>query len=196
MNILKIVILTIIISTCSLAKAGIINGTDSTFIDTATGLQWMDFGVNNIHTYNEVSNLLTTTYDGWDLASQTQVLQMWSNLMTPLSSNIDIPQSEYFIRYSSFTNNYTALTAIIGENNSGIALGWFEDDSGQLSYAYTNGSNLSQVYGKNVNFDSYRTNRSFSFSTMLVRSTNVPEPTTLAIFALGMIGLASRRFKK
>jgi len=27
-------------------------------------------------------------------------------------------------------------------------------------------------------------------------STNVPEPSTLAIFALGMIGLASRRFKK
>lgn len=27
-------------------------------------------------------------------------------------------------------------------------------------------------------------------------STNVPEPTTLAIFALGIIGLASRRFKK
>jgi hypothetical protein len=25
---------------------------------------------------------------------------------------------------------------------------------------------------------------------------NVTEPTTLAIFALGMIGLASRRFKK
>jgi len=27
-------------------------------------------------------------------------------------------------------------------------------------------------------------------------ATNVPEPSTLAIFALGMIGLASRRFKK
>jgi hypothetical protein len=27
-------------------------------------------------------------------------------------------------------------------------------------------------------------------------TTSVPEPTTLAIFALGMIGLASRRFKK
>ena len=30
----------------------------------------------------------------------------------------------------------------------------------------------------------------------MVRRTEVPEPTTLAIFALGMIGLASRRFKK
>jgi hypothetical protein len=27
-------------------------------------------------------------------------------------------------------------------------------------------------------------------------TTSVPEPSTLAIFALGLIGLASRRFKK
>ena len=32
--------------------------------------------------------------------------------------------------------------------------------------------------------------------TSLYRATEVPEPSTLAIFALGMIGLASRRFKK
>ncbi len=33
-------------------------------------------------------------------------------------------------------------------------------------------------------------------NTVSVNSVNVPEPSTLAIFALGMIGLASRRFKK
>ena len=36
-------------------------------------------------------------------------------------------------------------------------------------------------------------------STMLIKKseiTDVPEPSTLAILALGMIGLASRRFKK
>ena len=34
--------------------------------------------------------------------------------------------------------------------------------------------------------------RNFAYNS----STEVPEPSTLAIFALGMIGLASRRFKK
>jgi hypothetical protein len=33
-------------------------------------------------------------------------------------------------------------------------------------------------------------------SIILSKTQEVPEPTTLAIFALGMIGLASRRFKK
>jgi hypothetical protein len=31
---------------------------------------------------------------------------------------------------------------------------------------------------------------------VLIKNTDVPEPSTLAIFALGVIGLASRRFKK
>jgi hypothetical protein len=35
-----------------------------------------------------------------------------------------------------------------------------------------------------------------SIEWTLVKATDVPEPSTLAIFALGMIGLASRRFKK
>jgi hypothetical protein len=35
-----------------------------------------------------------------------------------------------------------------------------------------------------------------SLSHALVRSVDVPEPSTLAIFALGMFGLASRKFKK
>jgi hypothetical protein len=33
-------------------------------------------------------------------------------------------------------------------------------------------------------------------STTITSAPSVPEPSTLAIFALGMIGLASRRFKK
>jgi len=42
-------------------------------------------------------------------------------------------------------------------------------------------------------YDSYSDGRT---SHLIVRAVSVPEPSTLAIFALGMIGLASRRFKK
>ena len=37
---------------------------------------------------------------------------------------------------------------------------------------------------------------SVSNVALTVTSTNVPEPSTLAIFAFAMIGLASRKFKK
>jgi len=40
------------------------------------------------------------------------------------------------------------------------------------------------------------TSSSYAFGMEFDNSVDVPEPSTLAIFALGMIGLASRRFKK
>ncbi|WP_259367148.1 MULTISPECIES: PEP-CTERM sorting domain-containing protein [unclassified Colwellia] len=47
--------------------------------------------------------------------------------------------------------------------------------------------------------DEGKSNESFAIddlSVSLVGSTAVPEPSTLAIFALGLMGIASRRFKK
>jgi hypothetical protein len=74
---------------------------------------------------------------------------------------------------------------------------------------YTNGSNsysnsdltLSAGIGKQYNSDTNFSGITFSPRTWngTVRYdvlTSVPEPSTLAIFALGLMGLASRRFKK
>jgi hypothetical protein len=36
----------------------------------------------------------------------------------------------------------------------------------------------------------------YSFALIRVHATDVPESSSLAIFALGMMGIASRRFKK
>jgi hypothetical protein len=55
---------------------------------------------------------------------------------------------------------------------------------------YYGGSNISDL---NLHTDSGPANR-YDAGTFIY--TSVPEPSTLAIFALGMIGLASRRFKK
>jgi hypothetical protein len=48
------------------------------------------------------------------------------------------------------------------------------------------------VYSDVVNYFQAGTVQGHSSLTI----STIPEPTTLAIFALGMIGLASRRFKK
>ena len=63
-----------------------------------------------------------------------------------------------------------------------------------------NGSgNLSQGLGNAPTFGAYTfvngLGRNYSYNVS-VDVQNIPEPSTLAIFALGMIGLASRRFKK
>jgi len=58
-----------------------------------------------------------------------------------------------------------------------------ETDIYNLAEIHTSAGNNSNVIGPHQHH-------------LFVRSVNVPEPSTLAIFALGMIGLASRRFKK
>ncbi len=82
---------------------------------------------------------------------------------------------------------------------------WYHFDvkinSGEINY-FLDGNNIaSQVTGNvdlysmdYIGFSSWRANG--SFDNLTISSTSVPEPTTLAIFALGMFGLASRRFKK
>jgi hypothetical protein len=76
---------------------------------------------------------------------------------------------------------------------------------GEVSYVANSGAlgKFSEIGGGNFGRSDFNAGASrYSGSgrdqrgSMLVRSTNVPEPSTLAIFALGLIGLASRRFKK
>jgi hypothetical protein len=66
-------------------------------------------------------------------------------------------------------------TVQVGWHMGRVNQGFLRDDS------FGPGSNTSANYYTN---------------TWLVKKAEVPEPSTLAIFALGMIGLASRRFKK
>jgi len=55
------------------------------------------------------------------------------------------------------------------------------------------------LFNDGVYFDELKvtsTRRAAEFDNIVNRITQVPEPSTLAIFSLGIIGLASRRFKK
>jgi len=61
-------------------------------------------------------------------------------------------------------------------------------------------ADISSYVGSNVRLQVEGTINSFyhtvMFDNFAVTTTEVPEPSTLAIFALGVMGLASRRFKK
>jgi hypothetical protein len=59
----------------------------NSFKDTNTGLVWMDFGVNNGISYNEVkgyveneATLLGVDYSMWRLPTVEEVYSMWANL--------------------------------------------------------------------------------------------------------------------
>jgi len=191
----------------NISNAGLITDTDNnSFIDETTGLEWMDFGVNNSHTFDQVKGLLSTTYAGWTLATQTEVLTLWHNAFADDATTISISDSgARYADYRVFTTvgrlAYKDIYVKMGDRKYDM-LGWFEDDTGSLSYTYYNVSGIptlnTLVYGRGINYDAERDKSGSANSTMLVRTSleSVPEPSTLAIFALGILGLVSRRLKK
>lgn len=67
------------------ANSAIIDNTTferGSFIDTETGLAWMDFGINNGKSFNYVSSRLGSSNEffGWRLPTSTEVYVLWSNL--------------------------------------------------------------------------------------------------------------------
>ena len=101
---------------------------------------------------------------------------------------------------------------IVGLARSGGTVELFLDGVSVYSFLDVNGEGVSSLNILNFFIDDDNQNslgESFSGSVNFIRihddsstfgmeppMTNVPEPGTLTIFALGMIGLASRRFKK
>jgi hypothetical protein len=151
-----------------------------------------------------------STYLGWTLHNS----QIYTNLWAPSTVSGDNALVNYNSRIGEFTRDnifnfegafftrdgrYSGTTALV--NVFGL------DQLGNTIYStqltLTNAPayfsfGWDNIYGiswdpignedsSNIGIDN------FSFSEV---SQNVPEPSTLAIFALGMIGLASRRFKK
>jgi len=93
-----------------------------------------------------------------------------------------------------FRNDYSMGFAAIGET---VSLGSADTsfDSGALSKLSWH---MHDNYTAGYRVGNVRSNSTTAFQKVVFRASaeEVPEPSTLAIFALGMIGLASRRFKK
>jgi hypothetical protein len=211
-------------------NAGLITDTaNDSFFDEATGLEWMDFGVNNTMTYLEVVAELEKggLYEGWVVANETRVKQLWENLYFS-SADLYIPEKFYSISRDS--DLWASYIPIIGFNclcddpanlfrfNNALFLGddnniklatysdsffinqvssfaWLGDFYEELPPGcndvscgpYPNGYKSQNIYRASYN--------GLDMSTLLVRRETVPEPSTLTIFALGLMSLVARRFK-
>ncbi|NQY65894.1 MAG: PEP-CTERM sorting domain-containing protein [Alteromonadaceae bacterium] len=212
-------------SLINVANAGLIIDTNNdSFIDTSTGVEWMDFGINNNQTYNYVASQLGTggIYEGWALATKDQVFTMWANAFLGLGAAFEDPDIygpgalKVMDGFGASESVLVTISEIMGVNRiveEGTAserhlrTGLFKG-SNSLGYTYfalytgstitLNNHDTTIVIGHN-NVGLHEESISRSYSTMLVRSdigpTEVHEPTTLAIFALGIMGFVFRCFK-
>jgi len=186
---LKIILTTLVLSLSSLANAGVI---EHTYVGT-TG--------NDVDS-DPASEFTVTVTDNFSIADLNVHVELggitiWTDLDMYLSNGITTVQ----------------LLMSPDNDNSGLFNITFDDESlnssptsGDAVGSYQSYSALSAFDGQSINntwtlsiHDDYVPDEGdtlINFSITATEVTSVPEPTTLGIFALSLLGLASRRIKK
>jgi hypothetical protein len=210
------IIALIFLSVISTANAGLISTANGSYIDDNTGLEWMDFSGTKGLSYNQVMRMISDggLYEDWVTPTAAQVHTLYNgNFANDLAyidsrgnlhrGRADNRTRDLNIRgrYTSmFDDLYDAMGLSLSDTNTYML---YEITPGTMGYIYQLNNfghrtpDIVTFSGANSRFTG---NSAFSrASTLLIKkgeSFDAPEPSTLAILALGMIGLASRRFKK
>jgi hypothetical protein len=180
-------------------------------------------GMSESFLTEKITNKDNNKYYGWKIASEFDLRNLVNNYFnitlnsssqTPQTVNfnqVDNPKIESFIDLFGDTSvfyNEQILNNKIQDGHIGYSWGYAKnEDSSWASFFISDGQvNYKDYEGNNIISDSADSislrNSVGGFvgtpaeSIVLVRAVDVPEPSTLAIFVLGIIGLASLRFKK
>ena len=207
-KILKVALTGLLLSVCSIANAGIItvdafnsgvynssgsHNNNQNLNTTSTRRSWLAFDLSSVN-----EQIVSATLEVWSNASNNSGQDFyWWDVSTPYSSfnsgaNVSIYNdlgagtvlasgTHEAGQINSYSMNAAAIidmnlstgTWLVGGNNTG---------SGN-AFGYTNGVGSGDVLR-------------LILETGQIQQASVPEPSTLAIFALSLVGLASRRFKK
>lgn len=207
-KILKVALAGLVLSVCSFANAGII--TVDAFNSGAYESNGSHNNNQNINTTSNRGSWLAFDLSGVSEQIVSATLEVWSD------SRNDTGQAfswwDVSTPYASFNSGVN--TSIYKDLISGTVLASGIHEAGQINSFIMNASaivdlNLStgtwlvggnnndsgNAFGWTNGVDTGDTLR-LILETGQIPETSVPEPSTLAIFALGIIGLASRRFKK
>lgn len=204
----------------NVANSSMILDTDNdSFIDISTNLEWMDFGINVNQSYDYVASQLGVDgiYEGWAIANRNQVSTMLANAFMGLGAEYEnlnhngpgeLRVDDGFNVVGSVIKDIqekmgTNITYNEGTSDEYIwNQGFFVDGNIVRRFdieVYTGSvrdlTHSDYVDLHNQDVTGWKWQSHTYRSTMLVKSASVPEPTTLTIFALGIMGLGIRRLK-
>ena len=155
---------------------------DSDIILTGVDLYFADLGTTTIEVYSRIG-----TYEGFEGSSVG-----WTVLSSTFVGSTNSSGTPTFLDLTDF--------GLLANTTYGM---YFYSTNHAVDIEYTNGDNVytnavvSIKAGVGINDFHSGVYQSRTWNgTLYYDTTDVPEPSTFAIFAFGMIGLASRRFKK
>ena len=120
------------------------------------------------------------------------------NPLNTLSLDVTTMIGQDFDIVASLSLDGNFMRLFVGENLFGeLAIGMSSNDwAGSSGSAFGQGNSNLVMNAAGVDFASGGLSDFNYYHDIVVDASVVPEPSTLAIFALGMLSLASRRFKK
>mgnify|MGYP001602056916 CR=1 FL=1 len=177
-----------------------VNGSERV-ITTDTGMRWLSPFSSNSLSWDAIVNAQNagpSIYDGYRRADTNEFLDLisaygmtatpswfWSALDIGELDLINEFQQDFGLTYDGGINHAYTYGALINASTGMQTLA--------IVGKYQNQELVTSYYS---NWGDNSTRNSIVGQWLIADSVQVPEPSTLAIFALGMIGLASRRFKK
>ena len=206
----KLAVVVVALGSVAVAQADLIEkdlmlpGDGLVTLDTDTGLEWLDITATVGRSYDDISSLMDhgEEFYGWRYAYSTELQEMiihFTGVNTTSLSTVFYWDSRIIEELQSLIGT----TYFDSNNNLYGTQGFLEDTN-------TNGSHMGASFSSRILSDgrylgesrveaTYSNSNTVwtSYGSFLVRdSINVPEPSTLALFGLGLLGMGLMRRKK
>jgi hypothetical protein len=170
----------------NIAKAGLIEtdfeelNDNLAVYDTVTELTWLDLSVTDGLSYNAAG----AAYSMYRYATETEVVDLFSSFFSGINFSTTFG--------ATLTNNSKTIEfrRLFGETLPAHSFGMFLNDNGRIDSLGTFGQKV--AHNPNFVLDDPDASKHWH-GVFMVR---IPEPSTVVIFAIGLIGLASRLLKK
>jgi hypothetical protein len=205
---LKAALAGLVLSVSGFANAGLINSdylnlNDNLAVhDDVQNLTWLDLSVSSGWTNNTWSSLIQQN-SGWRLALNSEIESLFNqafptfyNIYPANTNYVDATDSGLVANFNDFQNLFGVHSFL--SNSITNTYGRYIDEDGIHRLMGVSGwNNTNRIWGLEAS-STYSLSSNDGMGIYLVRedAESVPEPSTLAIFALAIMGLASRRFKK
>ena len=197
-----------------------IDGDGQAICEIDSGLFWLDFGITNNKTFDEIQAELDTTYAGWRLPTEQEVKNLWNGLWLNghmgehgyrMDAQEKLERDAYYDSiFSLWGFNETWLSEIwtteeFSDYYNYSSSGMFLNEENQLQYF--NFAQISASVFSAVLHESYAFCCSFApgtasagHSTLLVKDgpppVYLPEPMPVILLGSGLLMLTVSRFKR